>query len=266
VPEDDLRRWYEAEGLSTWEIEKRYGYSRSASYRLLKQYGIPIRSIAESHTRYPRKSFEGDAVMKAYLLGFAIGDLRMRHHNGPKSATISIACGTTSTAQIALIRDLFEPYGRVWVGRPNARGVMNIEAFVDHSFSFLLRDRIEYVWVAKDEHSFFSFLAGFTDAEGSYFFTKGRPRLSWGNYDYALLVFLREQLIDRGFRVSSMTSDHLAGYVSKEGYVRRQNYWHFTCAAQQSLLDLVSVLRRYTRHSEKLHKCDEIKAHLERRI
>src|SRR3990167_11554172 len=36
----DLEKWYVDEKLSTWKIEKKYGYCRGTLHRYLKKYGL----------------------------------------------------------------------------------------------------------------------------------------------------------------------------------------------------------------------------------
>ena len=108
LPKKKLENLYIKKRLSTWEIEKKLGIPRSTIYRKLAEYGIKRRNRAEAHILYPRKNFEGDKVKKAYLIGFAIGDLRVRKMY-PYSETIYIDCGSTRREQIALISKLFKP-------------------------------------------------------------------------------------------------------------------------------------------------------------
>ena len=127
---------YLKQRLSTWAIEKKFGIPRSRIYTHLKRHGVPIRSIAQSHIRYARSDFSGNLCEKAYLLGFAIGDLRVRNHNGLKSETISIGCSSTKIAQINLIQDLFSKYGRVWKGSPGSAVRLTLKRLLTRAFLF----------------------------------------------------------------------------------------------------------------------------------
>ncbi len=246
-----LKKWYLEKKLSTWAIEKRFGMTRSRVYAALRLHDIPMRSIAQSHIRYRRSHFSGDELEKAYLIGFAIGDLRVRNHNGPKSETISIGCGSTQTAQISLFRNMFSNYGRVWQSRPNLRGAVNIEAWVDKSFSFLLPKQRSYSQYAKDPKLFFAFLAGFTDAEGSFFISANQARVSWGNYNTHVLGFIKNNLLKFGIETSKIVQDHLAGTVMGHGYVRNKNYHHLSCNRKVMIGELLGALEPYIRHENK---------------
>src|SRR3989338_715353 len=246
-----LEEAYVKQGLSTWAIEKKFGISRSRVHASLRRHGIPTRTIAQSHIRYKRSDFSGDLVEKAYLLGFAIGDLRVRNHNGASSMTISIGCGSTKPAQIELVRQLFSKYGRVWVGSPDKRGAVNVEAFVNKSFSFLLKPNRTHDWCASSRKYFFAFLAGFTDAEGSFFLTRNQARVAWGNYDTRVLSFIRDTLNKFGIQSPNIVCDSLKGVIGTHGFPRNNNYCHITCARKDVVRDLVVQLEPYIRHADK---------------
>src|SRR3989344_3026856 len=103
----ELIKFYIDKGLSTWAIEKQFGFSRGTVHRKLKEYGIKTRSRAVSHFIHPRKDFSGDLTEKAYLIGFRLGDLRVRKMY-KNSETISVECGTTKDEQLDLIKEQFQ--------------------------------------------------------------------------------------------------------------------------------------------------------------
>lgn len=260
-----LKKVYLHEKLSTWAIEKRYGYSRSSVFNALKKFDIQTRSIAQSHVKYERNNFSGNLEEKSYMLGFVIGDMRTRDHNKDRSETISIASGSTKLAQIDLIKGLFKPYGRVWIGRPNERGVVNVEAFVNKSFSFLLPKTRDYTWCADKKSHFYSFLAGFTDAEGSFFISGGKAFVSWGNYDEKLLQFIHTNLTNYGVEVPQIHSDKLKGYRGSHGYRRNADYYHLSICRKLELNKFVKEIKQYLRHKDKLKKLAEVEKNLKLR-
>lgn len=240
--------------MSTWAIEKKLGFTRSRVFNALKKHNIPTRTVAESHIKYKRSDFRGNLVERAYMIGFAIGDLRVRNHNGKNSETISIGCGSTKNAQVDLIEGLFSYYGRVWKGKPNARGVINIEAFVNKSFFFLLPERRDYAWCGRNKNHFFAFLAGFTDAEGSFYISNGKAFIAWGNYDEDILYFIRKGLITFGIETPKIYCDSLRGYVGTHGYKRNKNYCHVSICRKTEIDKLLRALKPYLRHKDKLQK------------
>lgn len=266
LSKDTLQKEYIENKLSTWAIEKKHSISRSSVYTLLKKYDIPIRTLAQSHVKYDRKGYDGDSVDMAYLVGFAIGDLRVRNHGkNIKSETISIACGSTKRAQIDLIVSLFANYGRVWVGKPGKRGVINVEAYVDKSFNFLLPTSRTYAQYHGCKDEFFSFLAGVTDAEGSFYLSNGQAFVSWGNYDYALLEFIKEGLEKQDIKVPKICSDTLKGYIGSDGYSRNQCYHHISICRKNELKKLLAELEPRIRHEDKLEKLTEVRQNLAHR-
>ncbi len=187
------------------------------------------------------------------MFGFTVGDLRVRRHNkGNHCETISIACSSTNPAQIELIRGLFAPYGHIWQGIANERGVVSIEAFVDFSFSFLLgKNWHTHTSFWDTDKTFLAFLSGFTDAEGYISVATGKAKLGWGNYDEKLLRYLKERLEEMGMLMSSVTCDNLKGYVGKDGYVRQANYYSLSCNRKASLKPLLSRMAVLLRHKDK---------------
>ena len=190
-----------------------------------------------------------------------MGDLRVRLHNKKgRSETISIACSSSKLAQIKLIRDLFSSYGHIWEGQPNYRGIVSIEAFVDLSFNFLFKDKNnveDNLKLFKKRSHFLSFLAGFSDAEGSIFISRGMAQMSWGNYDKKILDYIKNGLTKINVRTGSINNDHLKGYKGKDGYKRNKNYYHLCCAEKSSLEKLLNMLKQYIRHGDKI-KSSEI--------
>ena len=265
VTKDFLIETYVKQGLSTWAIERKFGISRSTVYSQFKKHGISARNIAQSHILYARSDFSGDLKEKAYLLGFAIGDLRVRLHNGSASETISIACGSTKAAQIKLVQELFSKYGRVWEGKPDRRGATNVEAFVNRSFSFLLPTERDYSWCAENRNEFFAFLAGFTDAEGSFYISNGKAFISWGNYDLEILQFIHINLKRFGIETPKICTDSLKGYVGSHGYARNKNYSHISCCKKETLRALISELGPFLRHADKKQRLATIVTNLKMR-
>src|SRR3989441_10327672 len=79
----------------------------------LRKRGITLREKVEAQikavTKYARFPFSGEIVEKAYLLGFAWGDLHVSRHG----RAIRIKTSTTHPALIELINSCFGRYGQV---------------------------------------------------------------------------------------------------------------------------------------------------------
>ncbi|MFH1240277.1 MAG: hypothetical protein V1672_03595 [Candidatus Diapherotrites archaeon] len=246
----DLIKLYVNKGLSTWAIEKQFGFSRSTVYRKLKAYGLEPRTMASSHIVHLRQDFSGDLIEKAYLIGFRVGDLRVRKMY-KNSETISVECGSTKEEQLELIKALFQKYAPVWITKENKIGARNIGVNLPLTFSFLL-DKVAADWVFENEKHFFSFLAGFTDAEGHIGILNDKAIYSLGNYDEELLRKIRKTLFKHGIECRKLFISAKKGYVTHEGYVHNGDYWVLQINRKLYLLKLFQSLKSYIKHSAKI--------------
>lgn len=114
LSKEHLSKLYIEKKMSTWKIEERIKIPRGTIHRKLKEFEIETRDLATANTIYLKKDFSGDLIEKAYLIGFRIGDLRVRKQY-PKSRTICAGCSSTIPEQIKLLKNLFKDYGRVWI-------------------------------------------------------------------------------------------------------------------------------------------------------
>lgn len=257
-----LKNWYIDQKLSTWEIEKRFGYSRGTLYGKLKEFNLPTRNIAESHIRFSRKDFSGDILEKAYLIGFRLGDLNVIKR-GSQSETITIKCASTKRGQIDLFKKLFTSYGHVLVGKHTKDGKVNIETGLNLSFSFLLsKAPSSYEWIFKNKKTFFAFLAGFSDAEGSFFITRGQGVFSIGNYDKLLLNKIKEFLKRFGVETPKLAVYYQKNRKSYNGYKSKSDYHALHCSKKEYLLKLIDLLWPYIKHPDKLEKAQMVKENI----
>lgn len=263
ITKEILEKLYIKEELSTREIAEKLDTGRSTVYSKLKKYEIQTRDISESHIQYERKSFSGNQTEKHYLLGFGIGDLRTRKV-GEQSNTIKVDCGSTRENQIKLFRELFEGYGRIWEGGPYDDGSMHIEAFLDVSFDFLLNARGKLDELPTDKDCFLAFLAGFIDAEGSFFVTKERARFSLGNYDRDLLEKLKQRLEKLGIEPTQIYLNE-ERYEIEGKYTRNDDYKLFQINRKDSLLKIVALISPYVKHEGKKKQMKKVKENISRR-
>ncbi|MEK7076282.1 MAG: LAGLIDADG family homing endonuclease [Patescibacteria group bacterium] len=261
-----LKNWYIDQKLSTWEIEKRFGYPRGTIYRKLNEFGLHTRNIAVSHIRFPRKDFSGNILERAYLIGFRIGDLNVSK-GGLQSETIAIKCASTKQGQVELFKNLFAKYGHIIQGKPTKESKINIQANLNLSFSFLLdKSPDSYKWVFKNKKTFFAFLAGFSDAEGSFYISRGRGLFAIGNYDVGLLRKIKIVLERFGIETLPLTVDLRKGKIVS-GFISRGDYYTLRCGRKVYLLKLLSHLVPYLKHGDKLAKADLVKKNiLERNV
>jgi hypothetical protein len=246
ISSDELRTLYLEQRLSSRTIARRYGCAYSTIDRKLNELGLPTRTRAGAHVRHPRRRFDGSDGQMSYIKGFAMGDLRARKMY-MNSETITVDCGSTKREQLELFRQLFERYGPVWVWR--RPGKWHFQAHLDLSFDFLLEKPNPKTW--KDSKLFIPFLAGFVDAEGSFFISKGRPVFAIGNYDGRLLKRLRAGLRVLDVSCPQPCEDRRAGTLSSFGYPFRQNYWNLRVYNKTSLIKLCELLEPWIRHAKR---------------
>jgi len=251
----ELKKLYVDRGLSTWKIAEQFGFSRSTVHRKLKEYGIKPRSRAASHFIHKRRDFSGDLIEKAYLIGFRIGDLRVRKPY-KNSETIAVECGTTKEEQLELIEKLFKKYAPLWITKRNRRGAKSIGVNLPLSFNFLL-EKTAGVWVFESRKYFFSFLAGFTDAEGYIGTPSERAIYVLGNYDKELLQKIRETLISFRVECRKLSVSAKKGYISHEGYIHNEDYWVLQINRKIHLLKLFNSLKPYIKHKAKVSALNE---------
>jgi len=256
---EHLKTWYLDQKLSTWKIEKRFGHSRGTIHRKLKEFGLSTRNIAVSHIRFPRANFSGDILEKAYLMGFRIGDLNVTKR-GIKSETIVVKCASTKQGQLELFRNLFSKYGHILEGKLTKEGRINIQANLNLSFSFLLdKSPDSYKWAFDNKKIFFAFLAGFTDAEGSFFISQGRGVFAIGNYDKPLLLKIKQSLNEFGIGTPQLSVYYREQRKTYNGYRSKSDYHTLTCSKKVSLIKLLSLLGPHIKHPDKINKTRLIK-------
>ena len=241
---------YSNKKYSTWKIEKLTNIPRSSIHRKLKELRIPTRDISESHVIYPKKDFNNDVLLKAYLIGFRIGDLRVRKAGGKQSRTIKTDCGSSIPAQINLIKTLFQPYGHVWISKKYEDGAYQIEAYLNNSFSFLL-PKIAPNYIFEEKDLFFAFLAGFTDAEGYIYSKRVRDGFCLGNYDKKLLRKIKKTLESYKIKCSKVSISLKKGYYPSNDRKYNQDYWCLSVNRKMCLLMLMNELKKYSRHRNK---------------
>ena len=184
ISSKQLKHLYHDRRLSLSQIGEELGCSPPGILKFFRKYEIPTRSTSESSKYFlKRKNFNGNKNLIAYMIGFRLGDLHIRKAH----EIIRVGGGTTKLNQIELFKNLFGPYGVVYVGNQDKRGAWHPEVSLNKSFNFLLpkHERIP-LSICKQESSFLNFLAGYTDAEGNIgCYPRGRFKIT--SYDYGIL-------------------------------------------------------------------------------
>lgn len=246
IPKDKLKELYIKKKYSISRIAGIYKCNRISIWNKMKKFGIPTRTISETSTRYPKKNFNGDPAEKAYMIGFRLGDLRVRKTIN----LVEVGCGTTKDAQIQLIQDLFKPYGPVWITKRDKKGAFHIDCSLNHSFSFLLpKHELIPKWISKSRTKFLNFLAGYTDAEGNIQISQNRARFRIRTYDKGILQDLNKRLNELGVK-SLFRLESNAG-VDKRGVRRNKDSWALAVSERKSLLKLFEYLQPLLRHEKR---------------
>lgn len=280
LTEADLREMYLEQKLSIPQIAEMSGWGRETVRLRMIEYGIPIRSFSAAHvvqhgTYDEFRDFDGDTVERSYMLGFRLGDLHVRYQH-EHSEVIRLACTSSKPEQIALIETVYGRYGHVMRGvdwRVSLRGLLKcekIEISLNQSFDFLLEHPDEiHPWILADHHIFLSFLAGFTDAEGSFHVTtrKGaipHGRFSLKNTDKRILEQCREKLISLDIACSNMNKVYDEGrQTSKRGVFANKALWEFSIEQKESLLRLIDLISPYLLHGKRRRDMNRVRENVE---
>lgn len=257
IPEDVLRRLYCEDWMSQEEIAKQLGCSQAAVWRRLRKCGIVARpksvaGIASSPYQSLRNDFAGDIYTQAYLLGFCKGDVHawVRDKN---SQTVRLMSTTTKPEQVELFQQLFAPYGRVYISKPDQRGAVHMAAFVNMSMAFLL-DRTDAIpdWVLADPETFFAFFAGYADAEAHIGVHGGYAVFKLDSCDKNILLQSYQMLRKAGISGPAPFICIPRGYANKHGYRYRNDMWRLQVSAKSSLLLLFERIGSHLKHTKRI--------------
>ena len=163
-----------------------------------------------------------------------------------------------------LIKKLFERYGNVWISKPTKFGKTQAEVKLNTSFSFLLSKDVPK-WILNNGKHFFSFLAGFIDAEGSIKVYKNQARLQIGNYDSNLLFLIRKKLIEFGIECPKIYETDTSNYITPDGYHHNQNYWQLKMSKKSSLTKLFKLTEPFIKHQNKIKDLKIAKSNIVKR-
>lgn len=184
VSKEQLLRLYFDKRFSLAKMGNLLGYSSAGILGVFRKYKIKLRTTSESSKYYlHRFDFDGDKALKAYMIGFRIGDLHVRKER----QLIKLGSGTTKREQTLLFNDLFKKYGKVYIGGKDKRGAWHMGVLLNDSFSFLVpKHRVIPSWIKNNRRYFLTFVAGYTDAEGN-IGCYPRARFKIASYDYKIL-------------------------------------------------------------------------------
>lgn len=254
IPKKELRNLYLKKKMSSFEIARKFKYSSGLIRNRLREYKIPIRSIQEAlplsnKSKYPRYNFSGNLEEKAYLIGFCYGDLHA-YLNGQRS--INVSMNSTKLSQIRLFEQLFSQYGYVWKGKPDKIKVVSMRCYLNKTFSFLLnkKDLIK-PWIFKNRGCFAAFLAGYTDAEGTFCLCGGNGVFSIRSQDKNIFHQIRAKLIELGILLRPPQIVRKKGTRDIRGTMSNKDIWAIYIYRKDALLKLIDLLNPYLKHADK---------------
>ena len=247
VSKGKLEELYLKKNLSCSEIAKKFNCDPVTISNKLKKFKIKTKNLSLANTLYPKKKFAGRNELKAYMIGFRLGDLNVKAID--KDSTVMVKSSTTKKEQYNLIKEVFGGYGHFKVSyKP---GFYSIWCNLDSSFSFLVpkEDKIEN-WILEDNKYFFAFLAGYADAEANIGVSQGRARFRIRSYDKNILFQAYNKLNILGIN----TKFYIA---SKKGFHHKRKYnqdcWGIFVNSKESLLKLFGLLKPYIKHKKRFN-------------
>jgi|SRR3989339_579825 len=245
ISKTKLEELYKKRRLSCSKIARKYKCNTVTIFEKLKKYSIATRDCFEANIKYLKKPFDGNNELKAYMIGFRLGDLNVKSES--KNSTVIVKSSTTKEDQLNLIEKVYGQYGHFWVKKYD--NVFSTMVFLDKSFNFLVskEDKID-TWIMQNNNCFFAFLAGYTDAEGNISFSNNDARFRIRTYDKNILLQIYKNL-------NLLNINTKFGLASKKGvhYKRIQNKdcWGIYVYAKQDLLRLFSLIGPYLKHKKR---------------
>lgn len=247
-----LKKLYLQEKLSLAKISKLYNCSPGTILKKMSEINLERRTLSEAGTKYFKKDFSGDDGLKSYMIGFRLGDLRVRK----QGRLINIGCGTTKEEQVQLIKEIFGSYGPIWVGKKDKREAVHVECSLNKSFSFLLpKHKSIPRWILKNKSNFLNFLAGYTDAEGNIYISNKMAKFRIRTYDKDILRQISDKLTS--FSVKNIFKLEREAHVSLNR-VQNKDCWGITINVKLSVFKILSLLEPLLKHDKR--KTDLIKA------
>lgn len=269
-----LEYLYYKKNLSLKKISNIAHCSESGLERRFKSYNLKSRSTQNRTCKIKKFDFSGNLIEKAYLIGFRLGDLNIMK----RVSVTQIRCSSTIFAQIRLIKQLFSKYSTSKVVKYIDRNFeipkWNIVFLVNRSFNFLVPKKDEIpAWIQKDKQLFFSFLAGYSDAEGSFLIRKGKPKnkIGFGMYEIGsqqknIIIQIYKNLLKYGIQVQYPTISKHAGYTQSNGMKNNKDFWHLSMARKNSVWSLIQEIEMYIKHPNKIKELARVKENVRLRL
>lgn len=248
ISDNEIKNLYLKKGLTTIEIGKKLNCSDVTIVNRLKKLGIKRNPYIRRKFRYDKFPFNGSIVEKSYLFGLRVGDLNV-YKPCVNSRIIVARCHTTLPEQLNLIRKLFSKFGQVTISTSKHYSY-HINCYLDQSFYFLIDKNKIPKWIINNEIASWAFIAGYTDAEGSFGLNQGRGRFKIDSYDYFVLNWMRKFLTNHEIAVKFRQ-------ISKKGEpngdgVWNNNLWRLDINIADSIKKFIVFLNPYLLHEKRI--------------
>jgi len=243
------------------ELGRRYGLAPQTIRRHLVELGVEIRSVLDSQQPRGRTPCPNVKSLRAYLLGFAIGDMYVRRPN-ERGHTIEVGCSTTHPEQVALVRATFGRFGPVRTSGTTVRTSLG------PSFAFLLQKYAHAVpeWIPpRPDPVAAAFAAGYIDAEGSFGVYGGRARFKVDAYDDHVLDWLAAWCRAVGVRCKHQRVGE-AGAARSDGTRFNADLWRVTVNEAGSLLRLIATLDPFLFHARRRSAAERARSNVLERL
>lgn len=263
IPRKELAKLYLERKMSSTEIAKKFNCSPASIRERLRECRIPIRSHYEAHLlcnkpQYARYDFSGNREEKAYLIGFCYGDL---HAELTSPRSINVSMHSTKPNQVRLFEQLFSKYGHVWKGEPDEIKAISMHCYLNNTFSFLLKKKdLILGWILGNRKYFTAFLAGYTDAEGTFCIYNGEDgNFSIRSQDKNILHQIQNKLIKFGVLCRPPHLVRKAGTKDIRGTISNKDIFGLWIYRKDALLKLIDLLKPYLKHADKRRRMEIVK-------
>jgi len=249
-----LHHLYYLERKTTRQVAKELGIGQTSVRRWMRHFGMIARNSSESRIKHPRKSLSKNNMEKAYLLGLCAGDVSACKRT---PFTVELTTSTTRPAMINLFYNVFGKYGHCiqWPRKSNISFQWALYCGLDKSFTFLLDKSLE---VPKENNLFYSFLAGYTDAEGCWSITRSHDvrifiRFLLTTGDLEILKKIKEKLENDGYNPRFRCIPVKNKYKSKK-LRRTKTLYELSLYRKEEVVSLAKKLLSFSKHEEKIDK------------
>lgn len=257
VDNHTVEKWiklYKA-GHSTRQIAKYFHRGQKTVWRHLSRV-MKLRPSLRDGPKYPKRSFSGDLIEKAYLLGLRYTDLSAQKHR----KQIQVRLSTTHPAMLNLFADLFGKYATVKCYPINKGWKRDYEwttyCYINSSFEFLKVTKHLPSWILKDDAIFLSFFAGCVDGDGSISIEHRRrelwyPVIHFYSQNKLMIYYIFQKLKEMGYNPTINVIQN-KGSETYRKYRLNSDIWALHLRKRSETIRLLKYLP--LKHAEKVEK------------